>query len=694
MLTKNKELIDKNIRYVKGIGPKKEKLFNKIGIFTVSDLLRYFPRNYQDRRFITPITQINPNDTFLIKGIVKRKNLRQTKPGFVKRGKNTILEIAISDDTGFCYCVWFNQGYLADKIKVDDQIFAFGKVSFFRGKLQMSSPDFEIIEGPNQDTQFSKKILPVYRLTKGLSQKLFCKTINLCLQKTLKSCQDPIPFNIREQNCLPDIEKSLKDIHFPQKLEEAEKARQRFIFEELFLSQILVGLRKIRYRQRKGTQCEISQKLFQKIRDNLGFQLTEAQKKAVDEILSDMKKPNPMHRLLQGDVGCGKTIVCAFSVAVSVSNGFQSAVMVPTEVLANQHKESFSRIFKGLGFTIELLTSSCTKKKKDAIISKLENGEIDIIVGTHALLEEDIKFKNLGLVVIDEQHKFGVGQRLLLPKKRKDLVPDCLVMSATPIPRSLALSLYGDLDLTVINQMPKGRKIPKTVWVGEDKRNEIYSFVKDVLNQGRQVYVVYPVIEEALDWDLKSVNEMVDVLKSEFCQFNLGVFHGRMKTKEKTEVVNKFINKKIDILVSTTVIEVGVNIENATIMIVENPERFGLAQLHQLRGRIRRSTYQPHFILISKDNLSEISRKRLEVISTVNDGFEIAEKDLLFRGPGDFFGNIQSGYPDLKIANPLRDIEILKDARDTALALVGDDPDLTKDENQCIRNSIDKEIDL
>ncbi|GAF81724.1 unnamed protein product, partial [marine sediment metagenome] len=424
--------------------------------------------------------------------------------------------------------------------------------------------------------------------------------------------------------------------------------------EELFFSQILVYLRKARQRFQKGIPFGIDPALIDTFRRNIDFQLTPSQKKVLQDIFADLVKPYPMHRLLQGDVGCGKTVVAFFVIAAALQSGCQAAFMVPTEVLAQQHVMTFKLWLRGFKVKIALLSSGIDKEIRERIYKELENGGINIVIGTHSLIEERVNFKNLGLVIIDEQHKFGVAQRALLPKKGRKHVPHCLVMSATPIPRSLALSLYGDLDLSVITDLPPERKQPQSICVGERKRKWVYTFLKQRLSEGRQVYIVYPVIEESREWDLKSLKEMYEALGKEFGPYKVGIFHGRMGAGEKEQIMKAFRENKINILIATTVIEVGLNIENATTMVVENPERFGLAQLHQLRGRIRRSHYQPYFVLISKANISENATKRLEAIATMNDGFLISEQDLLIRGPGDFFGNVQSGYPQLKIANPLK----------------------------------------
>lgn len=672
-----------NIQYLKGVGPKKAILFHKLGIYTRRDLLYYFPIRYDDRRQQRTIKELEEGKSSLIKVKVLARTLRRITY------RRSIFEVALTDGEGVVYAVWFNQPYLVENIHVGDELVIYGKPSKYKRRLQFNAPLFEKIDKTDaKENNFLDlgRIVGVYRITEGISQKVLRKTIYHAW-KELKVINDPLPFYIRREKGIPNIKESLKGIHFPDSFEEAYKCRERFIFEELFLSQIQVYLRKARHRMQKGIAFKINRLVMVKIKDNLGFELTSAQKKVIDQIINDMSKPYPMHRLLQGDVGCGKTVVSSFALGICVDNRYQAAFMVPTEVLARQHYSTLQQIFKNLGFKISLLTGSLPAKKKNKILKDLVGGKIDIVVGTHSLIEEEVKFKRLGLVVIDEQHKFGVAQRALLPQKGDN--PDCLIMSATPIPRSLALSIYGDLDLSVIDQLPKGRKTPKTLLMCDDQRDDLYKLLRQELKNGRQVYFVYPVIEEDIDLELKSVEIMYKKLREEFKgEFNVGMFHGRMKSKEKEEVIERFKYNKINILVCTTVIEVGINIENATVMVVENPERFGLSQLHQLRGRIRRSVYQPYFILMMSKDISELAYKRLNVISKVNDGFKIAEADLVLRGPGDFFGHYQHGFPDLKIANPLRDLDILKSARIYAYKAVKSDPFLEKKEHKYIREYI------
>lgn len=677
-----------NLRYLKGVGEQREAIFNKLGAYTVNDLLRYFPFRYEDRRNFKKIKDLKVNEFSVISGKVKTLKLKKM-PYFLRSKVKSILEILLEDDTGALSCSWFNQAYLSDSIEVGAEMIVYGKPRIYKNKLQMLSPEFEL--GPGDDSLSLGRIIGVYRLSSGFTQRFMRKTIFAVLKDYSSDCVDSLPFDIRKEKNLPNIAQALEETHFPTSWEQAERARERFIFEELFFSQILVYLRKAKRFFQKGASFTVKEESISQLREQLPFELTLSQENVLRQILKDLTKSYPMHRLLQGDVGCGKTVVAVFAIIACVDSGYQSALMVPTEVLAYQHKQTLVAMFKRLNFlkntneSIRIITSSLSKKETESIYEGLRNGKIKIVIGTHALIQKEVEFKNLGLAIIDEQHKFGVAQRALLPKKGK-LSPHYLIMSATPIPRSLALSIYGDLDLSVINEMPKKRVLAKTIWAKEKERPEIYKLLNQELRNGRQAYIVYPVIEETDEEHMQSLKSAYQKISKKFSSYSSGMFHGRMKSEEKLEVIQKFREGKIDILVSTTVVEVGVDIANATVMIVENPERFGLAQLHQLRGRIQRSSKESYFILMSRRNLSESSLERLKVISSQTCGFKIAEEDLKLRGPGDFFGSLQHGLPGLRIANPLRDLEILKQARRFAYKMIKKDPHLEKSGNRSVRD--------
>lgn len=684
------------LRYLKGVGPNREAAFKERGVCTIKDLLHYFPYRYQDRRNFKKIKDLKIEEFCVVKGTVRTRHLKKFPP-FMRRKIRikSVFEVILEDDSGSLRCSWFNQAYLFDAIKPESSLIIYGKPRQTSSGLQIIPQEYEVIE--DGQPLGLDKIVGVYSLPHSFSQKFMRKTMHLVLKNHLRNYPENLPFYIRKEKDIPNIAQSLEHMHFPNSWDEAKQARERFIFEELFFSQVMVYLRKAKHRLQEGPRFKVKKQSIERIKKNLGFELTFSQDKVLSEVLDDFSKTFPMHRLLQGDVGCGKTAVAAFAIGPCVDSGWQAAFMVPTEVLAYQHKDTLDKTFKGLKAfpkgSIKVITSSLSRSKIDIIYEELKEGKIKLIVGTHALLQEGVKFKKLGLVIIDEQHRFGVAQRALLPKKGK-IAPHCLVMSATPIPRSLALTLYGDLDISVIKQMPRGRLSPKTLWVKEPKRKWVYGFLKDILAGGRQIYIVYPAIEESQIEELKSLKVMYGKIKKEFSQYSIGMFHGRMKNNEKIKAINDFKEKKTDILVATTVVEVGVNIENATAMLIENPERFGLAQLHQLRGRIQRSNYQPHFILISKSSLSDNSQKRLKIISSESCGFKISEEDLKLRGPGDFFGSLQHGLPDLLIANPLEDLEILKEARTYAYQVIKGDPFLGKPQHRCLRENISSDFFL
>ncbi len=682
------------LRYLKGVGPQRAALFSNMGVNSIKDLLYYLPFRYQDRRNIKKIKDLKLDELSVVKAKVRAVKLKEF-PYFMRFKKvKSVFEAIIEDETDSIRCTWFNQAYLAQTIKKGISLVIYGKLKLASGSRQIVAPEYAIEKGA--DSLGVGKIVGIYRLPSEFTQKFMRKIISSTLDSYSRNYSDCLPYYLRKERNIPNIARSLKEIHFPSSWEEARRARERFIFEELFFSQILVYLRKAKRIFQAGAKLKVSQETITKIRENLGFTLTSAQEESLASILTDLDKTYPMNRILQGDVGCGKTAVATFAIGMCAESGLQAALMVPTEVLAYQHKETLTKSLKGLKFLaakgpqapIAMISSSLSSAQTENIYAGLSSGRIKVIVGTHSLIQERIKFRNLGLVVIDEQHRFGVAQRALLPIKGRP-APHCLVMSATPIPRSLALSLYGDLDSSVIDKMPQGRIKPVTQWVKESQRLKVYEFLREHLNQGRQAYIVYPVIEESQDEDLKSLKATYKEIVKEFSPFKAAMFHGRMKAGEKIRVINDFKEKKADILVSTTVVEVGLDIKNATLMLVENPERFGLAQLHQLRGRIQRSQHQPYFILISKSSLSPEALSRLKIISQETSGFKIAEEDLKLRGPGDFFGNLQHGLPSLKIANPQEDLEILKAARLSAYKVIKKDPHLKEAPHHCIRVQVD-----
>lgn len=662
------------IRYLKGIGPKRAKTFSKLGIQTVEDLLYYFPRRYEDRTNFIPIAKLKEGEIATIKVQVLAKSERRS---WRRRGFS-IIEVTVGDNTGKIYCVWFNQPFLKGYFNVGETLILYGKPKRHGKRLQINSPEFEITAGDSANSLNIGRIVPVYSLPESTTQRNLRQLIKYTLDEYLSYVADSLPFDIRSRNKLLNLAKSLLNIHFPESLELQKQAYDRLSFEEFFLFQLPLVLRKLKKREKKGVAHKIEGGLIKGFISGLPFKLTHAQEKVLAEIKRDMAGPETMQRLLQGDVGSGKTIVAAIAAVISIQGGYQAAFMVPTEILAKQHFEKIGRQSSDLSnqLRIGLLTSSLKKKEKGSIYKEIAEGKIDLIIGTHALLEENVQFQNLGLVIIDEQHKFGVGHRALLPKKGVN--PDVLIMTATPIPRTLAITLYGDLDISVINELPPGRLPVKTLYFTQGRMRDAYEIIKRELRLGRQAFIVYPVIEESYALDIEGAKKMYEALRAnEFKDFKIGLIHGRLKVKEQDEIMRRFKDKGLDILVATTVLEVGIDIPNATCMFIAHAERFGLAQLHQLRGRVGRGKDESYCILVS-DPQTEEAKMRIEAMVKYTNGFRISEEDLKIRGPGEFFGERQSGLAELRIGNPLIQMRLLKRAREEARALLNLDPGLTE----------------
>ena len=669
-----------SVQYLKAVGPKRAKLFNKMGIDTVEDLLYYFPRRYEDRSSFLSISNLQEGKAQTIKAQVLASAERRSW----KRKRFNILEVAVGDSTGRISCVWFNQPYLKNYFKVGRSLVLYGRVERYSGRLQMNSPEFEIIFEDKVDPLNIGKIIPVYTLPEGMTQRYFRQIIKNIIEEYLPQINDFLPFDIRSRNNLLNLAKSLINIHLPENLELQKEAYRRLSFEEFFIFQLPLALRKLRRKEKVGIAHRLEGRLAEGFIKNLPFELTAAQVRVIQEIRQDLVKPRPMQRLLQGDVGSGKTVVATITGLIAIQGGYQVAFMVPTEILAKQHYEKINNQSKEI--RIGLLTSSAEKKDKEKIYQLIKAGRIDLVIGTHALLEEEVKFKNLGLVVIDEQHKFGVGQRALLPKKGVN--PDILIMTATPIPRTLAITLYGDLDISVINELPPGRLPIKAIHFNEDKKCKAYEIAKEQLRQGKQIYIIFPVIEESYALDISGAEKMYEHLKrNKFREYRLGLIHGRLKQKEQDKTMLKFKQRQLDILVATTVLEVGIDIPNATCMIIEHAERFGLAQLHQLRGRVGRGKEQSFCILVSNP-LTQEAKARIKAMVEFNDGFRISEEDLKIRGPGEFFGQRQHGLAELKIANPLTQLQLLKKTREEAIKLVNIDPHLNMRQNSLLKEKL------
>ena len=680
-MIKISEFLQKDIRFVTGVGEARAKQFNKIGVYVAEDILYYFPRNYEDRTKIKNIIELVDGETICIKGMAVSKVAESR----IRKGL-TLYKLLIRDTTEAITATWYNQKYVANRIKLEERYVFYGKVSVKFGKKEIINPIFEEADS----NQYTQKIVPVYPLTASMTQKVVQNIVGNCLKAVDQGVQEFLPHWVRGKYMLAEINYALKNIHFPEDYHSFMKARRRFVFEELFLLQL--GLFRIRHKsqQLEGIPFKDVPEL-QGFINRLPFSLTEAQQKVLMEIQPDLKSGKPMNRLVQGDVGSGKTVIAMLTMYMSVKNGYQAALMAPTEILAEQHYKGFSDFFAKENMKICLLTGSMTKKQKKTIMEDIKAGSADIIIGTHALIQEQIEFYGLGLVVTDEQHRFGVKQRATLASKGKN--PHVLVMTATPIPRTLALILYGDLDISIIDQLPPGRKKVETYSIDDSKRKRLYDFLRKQIAEGRQGYIVCPLIEESEAMQVKSAVQYAKNLKeSALRECNIGLLHGKISAKEKEGIMRNFMNGDIDILVSTTVIEVGVDVPNATIMVIENAERFGLSQLHQLRGRVGRGQYQSYCILFN-DSKSKVSRERMKIMQETNDGFRISEKDLQLRGPGEFFGTRQHGLPDLKIANLFSDMDILKLAQEAANHLLEIDADLLHEEHRLLRQRLMKVFD-
>ena len=673
--------LNKDIKYIKGVGPNRAVLLNKLGIFTLGDLITYYPRDYEDRSKPKKICDVVNGEEVLVQGIVQSKLVESR----IRKGL-TLYRTKIADDTGFMEIVWYNQSYLKNQIKQGQVYNFFGKVSLKYNKKEMNSPVFDI----DTKTKNTGKIVPLYPLTYSLSQNVLRGIIENGIKEIEGQLPETLPEYILKNYSLYDINTAIKQIHFPDNFEKYELARKRLAFEELLIMQLaLLTLKKSYTHQEKGIVFDKDIKMADLI-DNLPFKLTKAQLRVLEEIDNDMESEKPMNRLLQGDVGSGKTIVSIISAYKAVKSGYQVAIMAPTAILASQHLESFTQILGEYGIKCELLISNITKKRKEEMLERLKNGEIDVIIGTHALLEENVVFKNLGLVVTDEQHRFGVKQRGTIVAKGNN--PDTLVMTATPIPRTLALILYADLDISIIDELPPNRQKIDTFAVTKRLEERVNNFVKKQIDEGRQAYIVCPLVEENEEINAQSVLELAERYKNEvFADYKVEYLHGKMKPKEKDEIMEKFKKGEIDILISTTVIEVGVNVPNASIMIVENAERFGLAQLHQLRGRVGRGEYKSYCILKYQGN-SDIIRQRMSIMQETNDGFKISEKDLELRGSGEFFGTKQHGLPEFKIANIFQDMPMLKNIQSIASDILKEDPELEQEKNKRLKHEVEKKF--
>ena len=684
------DLMQTKIEYLKGVGPERSRLLKEeLNIKTFQDLLHFFPNRYIDRSQFHPINKLPQNNSEVqVKG--KITNIQYVQQ---KRGKRLIA--SFEDETGCIDLVWF-RGYkwIQESLRLNQSYVVFGKINWFKNQASIPHPEMEL------ENDFVKGVkaafYPIYPSTdklinKGISQRVIQKIVAGLLQAKKKEFSETLPHYLLEHFKLISKKEALFQVHYPSNQNLLGRAQARLKFEEFFYMQMQLIIKNLQRKQK------IKGHVFSKVgsyfhiffNKHLPFSLTEAQKRVVKEIRNDLGSGRQMNRLLQGDVGSGKTIVALLSMIISIDNDFQATLVAPTEILAQQHNQSLKKLLKGTFIKISLLTGSTTKKDRALIHASLENGDINILIGTHAVFEEKVKFKNLGLAIIDEQHRFGVAQRARLWRKNQ-IPPHVLVMTATPIPRTLAMSIYGDLDVSVIDTLPPGRKPIKTIHRYDKNRLRIFGFIKDQIKLGRQVYFVYPLIEESEKLDYKDLMDGYESISRSFPtpEYQISILHGKMKSEDKAYEMERFIKGKTKIMVATTVIEVGVNIPNASVMVIESAERFGLSQLHQLRGRVGRGSDQSYCILMSGSKLSEGAKTRLQTMVKSQDGFEIAEVDLRLRGPGNLMGTQQSGVLELKIADLIKDSTLLKAARETSKEILNNDPELKNAENQVIKRTI------
>lgn len=678
--------LDSDLQFVRGIGPKLASVFSKNGLRTVGDFLENFPRAYEDRRAARHITTLKENDIVSLKA-----SIVSVSSYVMGRSARKIYDILIKDSSGQIRCKFFRTPYKGyfERFKPFQEVRVVGKVTNYRGRLEFHHPELKdvVTEDEIQDL-----LIPIYVENEGVASQKIHKFIESAFSQLKEFPPERFPASLMQKHHLISKAEALYKIHFPD-LEFANdyhvlksQAHKRIIFEEFFWLELYLASKKSGLKKEQGLLIKNSGSIATKLEKSLSFELTNAQKKSFSEIRSDLRSGKPMNRLVQGDVGSGKTLV-SFLAAVEVfESGYQTCLMAPTEILAEQHFKNAEKVLSPLGLKIGLLTGKTKTKDRNSLLEQLLNGDIHLLIGTHALIEDWVQFKSLGLVIIDEQHRFGVQQRGIL--KNKGQSPHFLIMTATPIPRTLAMTVYGDLDVSIIDEMPKNRIPIQTRVITETKRAQAVQFMVEQIEKGRQAYVVYPLVEESEKIDLKNATDEFEKLKNQFPKVRFGLLHGKMKPVEKDEVMNQFREHKIDILVSTTVIEVGVDVPNANLMMIEHSERFGLSQLHQLRGRVGRGEFKSYCVMIMGYAMSPETRERIEFMEKTNDGFKVAEFDLEIRGPGEFMGAKQSGLPGFKMANLVRDFELLKLARDEAFEILKNDPELKRKEHQYLREEL------
>ncbi|RKX71207.1 DNA helicase RecG [candidate division WOR-3 bacterium] len=673
--------LDTPVQYLKGIGPKRSSYLSRIGVTTIGDLLTLVPRRYLDYSNLAKIAELKVGDAVTVVGQIIARDVKKT------RSKGEVVILAVSDSSGLLTCRWFNRPDLKKKFRVGDLVILSGEVSFYYGK-QMVNPNYQIVDPDKNDMPiYAGSIIPIYPLTEGMNLWNLRRSIMRAIECCLDKVKETLPEYILKKHNLLKMDEAIQKLHFPETMEEANKARERFVYEEIFFFELALALRRALVKGGdRGLTLKEKGYLTKRLIELLPFSLTEAQKRVIEEIGSDMARDQTMYRLLQGDVGSGKTVVAIYAALIAVENGYQAALMAPTEILAEQHYQTYQPILRELGVSSGLLTGSLPSTQKEAVLKGLADGSIKIIFGTHALIEERVNFAQLGLVIVDEQHRFGVVQRALLSAKGES--PDFLVISATPIPRTLSLTLYGDLDISQLDEKPPGRKEIETIVVEPTRRAEIYRFIDRKIEEKNQVFYICPLIKESDRLGLKSVERAMDEISRVFVNRKVEILHGRIPTRDRKRIMEEFRRGKIDILIATTVVEVGVDIPNANIMVIEHPERFGIAQLHQLRGRIGRGETQGYCILFLPENYAPEWKRRIEYFASTTDGFELATKDLEIRGPGELLGKRQHGLPDLKITDITRDTPLLFKARRDAFQIVEFDPELNDPEHAVLKEQL------
>jgi ATP-dependent DNA helicase RecG len=678
--------LETDIQYLKGVGPKLGTLMSRNGIKTIKDLLENYPRAFEDRRAARNIASLKENDLVSLKAIIMGVSSYS-----MGKSSRKIYDVLVRDGSGQIRCKFFRTPYKGyfERFKTGTEVRVIGKVTNYRGRLEFHHPDIKDVVPDEENTD---QLLPIYVEIEGFSSAKMQKLVQTAYQELKEWPDEQLPPSLMLKNKLIPRKQALKEMHFPE-LENAEglttltsRAHARIIFEEFFWLELYLASKKMGLKNEKGVAVANKDTINLKLIESLPFSLTGAQRKAFEEVKKDMISGKPMNRLVQGDVGAGKTMVSFMAAVYAFESGFQTCMMAPTEILAEQHYNNAIKRLEPLGLKLGLLTGKTKTKERKELLEKLIAGEIHFLIGTHALIEDWVQFKHLALVIIDEQHRFGVAQRGYL--KSKGQSPHFLVMTATPIPRTLAMTVYGDLDVSIIDEMPAGRSPIQTRVVTETKRNNAMNFMAEQVEKGRQCYVVYPLVEESEKIDLKNATEEFEKLKHQYPKIRFGLLHGKMKPVEKDEMMTQFRHHEVDVLVSTTVIEVGVDVANANLMIIEHAERFGLSQLHQLRGRVGRGEYKSFCVMIMGYAVSEETRDRVTFMEKTNDGFKIAEYDLEIRGPGEFMGARQSGLPGFKMANLVRDFALLKQARDSAFELLAKDPKLSQMENKLIREEL------